>query len=299
MDRRIYDRYVMEVARYGSLKKAAEALGISQPALSSGLNGLENDVGIRIFNRRTIPVSFTPEGEMYFEYIQRIRTLTEDLQRRIRAKEEEADRRVIIGGPAIYVRSIVMDAVSRLRKVEPECRVTIRCASQLELIGMVGRGEVNCFISDGEELPEQFEKIRIRQENLCLCVPRESKINRGVGTQEGLPDYALLDGDNFIFLEEDHPLQRHIMRFMREYEIRPGSCITVNDITAAADLAIRGEGICLIPEDLLKGEPKRNARRVYELPDAYAQRDIYVAYDRELIIPHACGELIRLLSETE
>ena len=44
MDRRVYDNYVLQIVEHGTLSKAAAFLGISQPALSSGLTALENEL---------------------------------------------------------------------------------------------------------------------------------------------------------------------------------------------------------------------------------------------------------------
>ena len=71
MDRRVYDNYVIQIVEHGNLSKAAAYLGISQPALSSGLTALENELGFKIFNRRKVPITFTPEGELYFDYLKK------------------------------------------------------------------------------------------------------------------------------------------------------------------------------------------------------------------------------------
>ena len=78
MDRRVYDNYVIQIVEHGNLSKAAAHLGISQPALSSGLTALENELGFKIFNRRKVPITFTPEGELYFDYLKRMQVLADD-----------------------------------------------------------------------------------------------------------------------------------------------------------------------------------------------------------------------------
>lgn len=59
MYRKVFDQYVMNVVEFGSLTKAASFLNISQPALSMGLNSLEKEIGIKIFDRRAVPVKLT------------------------------------------------------------------------------------------------------------------------------------------------------------------------------------------------------------------------------------------------
>ena len=164
MDKRAYDKYIIKIAEQGSLTKAAACLGISQPALSSGLTNLENELGFKIFHRRSVPISFTSEGELYFQYIKRLQVLDDDFQRRIDECLQRAEEKVCIGGPVAYMESLVTDAIVKLRSANPTYRVSLKCSPLAELIEMAGKGEIDCFVSTCEELPARFEKKLMKQE---------------------------------------------------------------------------------------------------------------------------------------
>lgn len=61
-------KYAVEVARLGSLNKAAETLMIAQPNLSRSIKELEADLGITIFQRTTKGMILTPDGEEFMDY---------------------------------------------------------------------------------------------------------------------------------------------------------------------------------------------------------------------------------------
>lgn len=65
-------KYAVEVARLGSLNKAAETLLIAQPNISRSIKELEADLGITIFNRSAKGMVLTPEGEEFISYAQSI-----------------------------------------------------------------------------------------------------------------------------------------------------------------------------------------------------------------------------------
>ena len=60
-------KYAVEVARLGSLNKAAEALMVAQPNISRSIKELEADVGITIFQRSAKGMVLTPDGEEFME----------------------------------------------------------------------------------------------------------------------------------------------------------------------------------------------------------------------------------------
>lgn len=65
-------RYVIEVAKTGSMNVAAKQLFVSQPSLSMAIRELENDVHISIFERTTKGVVITVEGEEFLGYARQI-----------------------------------------------------------------------------------------------------------------------------------------------------------------------------------------------------------------------------------
>ena len=68
----LHIKYAVEVARLGSLNKAAETLLIAQPNISRSIKELEADLGIAIFSRSAKGMVLTPEGEEFIGYAQSI-----------------------------------------------------------------------------------------------------------------------------------------------------------------------------------------------------------------------------------
>ena len=62
----LHMRYAVEVARLGSLSKAAETLMTAQPNISRSIKELEGDLGITIFSRSAKGMVPTAEGEDFF-----------------------------------------------------------------------------------------------------------------------------------------------------------------------------------------------------------------------------------------
>lgn len=68
----LHMKYAVEVARAGSINKAAETLIIAQPNLSRAIKELESDLGITIFDRSAKGMVTTPEGEQFLQYAENI-----------------------------------------------------------------------------------------------------------------------------------------------------------------------------------------------------------------------------------
>lgn len=68
----LHMKYAVEVARLGSLNKAADTLLIAQPNISRSIKELEADLGITIFSRSAKGMVLTPDGEEFIAYAQGI-----------------------------------------------------------------------------------------------------------------------------------------------------------------------------------------------------------------------------------
>ena len=77
----LHMKYAVEVARLGSLNKAAETLLIAQPNISRSIKELEASLGISIFHRSAKGMVLTPEGEEFIRYANSILKQIDEVKR--------------------------------------------------------------------------------------------------------------------------------------------------------------------------------------------------------------------------
>ena len=80
----LHMKYAVEVAKLGSINKAAETLLIAQPNISRSIKELEADLGVTIFNRSAKGMELTPEGEEFIGYAENILKQIDDVERHYR-----------------------------------------------------------------------------------------------------------------------------------------------------------------------------------------------------------------------
>lgn len=298
------NQFILVTYQSGALTKAAQVLGVSQPALSMRISKVEEKLGFAIFNRKVTPIELTKEGSLYLEYLKQQEILIRDYTRRLEELEDSENRQLAIGGPAVYMETIIADNIAKLHKRYPKCNVQIKNASLPELIHQANEGLIDCFISTSDDLPENFETVKVKKERLYLCIPADWEVNEQIKEYQILPgsggecfDYHKLDGMDFISMEESQPLQKELRRFFKNYRIQPHNSVQVNQVTTGIKLASLGEGIFLACEDAISNCRNSEKIAVYPLPDDFSGRQIYVAYHKSHYLSKACQELIGFLQE--
>ena len=96
-------KYAVEVAKTGSINKAAEVLLVAQPNLSRSIKSLEADLGITIFDRSAKGMMLTPEGERFIGYARNILSQIDQVEELYRSDIRRTQRFSISGPRASYI----------------------------------------------------------------------------------------------------------------------------------------------------------------------------------------------------
>ena len=102
-------RYAVEVARLGSLNKAAETLLIAQPNISRSIKELEADLGIQIFQRSAKGMVLTPDGEEFMDYARDILKRIEKFEQSYRDGSHKKRKFSISVPRACYISSALAE----------------------------------------------------------------------------------------------------------------------------------------------------------------------------------------------
>ncbi len=105
----LHVKYAVEVARLGSLNKAAEALMIAQPNISRSIKELEADLGIEIFKRSVKGMVLTPDGEEFIDYARDILHRIEKIEQAYRDGSHKKRKFSISVPRASYISSALTE----------------------------------------------------------------------------------------------------------------------------------------------------------------------------------------------
>lgn len=116
----LHMRYALEVARLGSLNKAAETLLVAQPNISRSIKELEADLGITIFQRTPSGMLLTAEGEEFIGYAKTILKEIDEVERIYRHGAPKKQRFSISVPRASYISEAFAEFSSKISDAPAE-----------------------------------------------------------------------------------------------------------------------------------------------------------------------------------
>jgi DNA-binding transcriptional LysR family regulator len=163
-------RFFVTIAELMNVSRAAEALNISQSALSRQLQALEEEIGLRLFDRVGKRLVLTAEGE---EMLPRAALLVEQadaLSMRADALARGRIGHLRIGSTPQSIAALIAPALKAFRVDHPFIDVTLLEGANRELINMVERGAVHVAIASPDD-PNAFGGATLFDAELLAYLP--------------------------------------------------------------------------------------------------------------------------------
>lgn len=163
------------MARYSGISKAVRHMpyGIQQPALSSQIIALEQDLGTKLFDRQ--PFRLTAEGVELYQFAQPFFDNIDRVAERIRKRRAPKIR---IAGSELILRDYLPHVISALRENHSKLRFGLKAGNQADIETWLTAGEVDLAIT-GVSGPRRrdFHYLSIAKLPLLLLVPASMDIN--------------------------------------------------------------------------------------------------------------------------
>ncbi|MFA5664754.1 MAG: LysR family transcriptional regulator [Burkholderiaceae bacterium] len=118
-------KYLAQVARLGSLSRAAAVLGLAQPALSRQLKRLEEEYGAPLLYRHGRGVALTPEGERFLEQLWPMTQQMDTMLERLRDRRGNLEDQVTLGLTPTVCKLLGLQVIQALHAQHPGLRLNI------------------------------------------------------------------------------------------------------------------------------------------------------------------------------
>ena len=223
-------RVFKEVAEVGNITAAAQALYISQSAVSQSIKQLERDLQTRLFARNSRGVTLTAEGQMLYEYVRSAMGLLETGEEKLSQTRELQMGQLTIGASDTVTSQFLLPYLDTFHKRHPAIHIQIVSGRSHKVLGLLRSGKVDIafaiFVA-GAEYPCDF---------------------RHVYTLEEIAAFPL------ILLERKASSRLYLERFFLQNGLKLNPEIELGARSLLVDLAAIGFGVAGVTEEFVRKE---------------------------------------------
>lgn len=165
-------RYFLTVVREQSITKAAEVLHITQPTLSRQLAQLEDDIGVRLFDRGSRKISLTDEGMLLRRRAEEILQLVDKTEKELIEQDEQIEGRITVGCGEIASVQLLPDLFESFHKKYPLVSFDIYTATADNVKEQMDRGLVDIGLLLEPIDIEKYDFFRLDMKEQWVVVMR-------------------------------------------------------------------------------------------------------------------------------
>lgn len=284
--------YIEAVTRLGSLRRAAEALHLSQPALSETVRNLERELGVEILDRKRSGAKISDEGRELLPHIIGVLDAVDKL-RSAADQQHHISRTVRLGTVNAATVPLMVPAVRAFRDSHPATQVEVITAQQAEIHrglmdGGLDLGLVNYL--RGDDLPPDLHTTELLRGRPVVCVRPDSPL-------AALSEVSVSDllAEPLIVMRAGYVMHRFVHRLLAGRT--PSFSYSTDGAEMGKLMVAEGLGATVLPDYSVLGDPLERAGAITCRPlqgDATEVRMV-VQRRRAGAVPKAARDLHALL----
>ncbi|MBD8031580.1 MULTISPECIES: LysR family transcriptional regulator [Solibacillus] len=231
------------LAEEKNMRKAAERLFLTQPALSQRLQSIEKEWGAQLFIRSQKGLTPTPAGELVIQYSSEMIIKREDIFETIQALNSKVHGTLKIACASIvgqnWLPKVLKDYVTKY----PDTKISLMTGWSSEIVKALYDGEAHIGIVRGQS-EWKGKKIHLFRDTMYL-VDKEIKDMEDIITSDR--PFIQFKSDSNYYQEIQQWWQRH-------FNYNPKHQIIVDQIETCKQMALNGIGYAILPSITLNGE---------------------------------------------
>jgi len=242
-------QYAVLLSQIRNFSQVAEKLNITQPALSKQILNLEKELGIKLFDRNTIPLTLTPAGEYFIRHAQNLLYREDQLLRSMEQFRSGEVGNLVIGISPFRSLYLMPDFIKKMNQKFPGVKICLREPGSDILRKEVVEGKYDFAIINLPVDESVLDVIPLERDVLALAVPNHllEKLPDGAKNREVPIDLKDCDKLPFIVVTPSQEMRRLFDKLCNRAEMEPNIVMEVVSLTTAWAMAQAGIGATLLP----------------------------------------------------
>jgi DNA-binding transcriptional LysR family regulator len=166
------------VARHLSFRKAAEHLFITQPAVTLQIKALEEDLGVRLFDRRGNQIFLTAQGSRLLRYAKRMEGLVAEAEQEIADGEGQLSGELSLGASTTIAQYVLPRLIGAFLLENPRVRLSLQSGNTELVVQLLLDGAIALGLIEGPARHREVRTEPFLEDEMVLIAPASAEMDR-------------------------------------------------------------------------------------------------------------------------
>lgn len=284
-------RYFLLVAEAGGFTRAAERGHVAQPALSSHIGRLEEELGVQLFERTTKGVELTRPGQVLSEHAYELFRCVQLAKDAARHASDEVQGEVALGLPCTVSMLLTLPLLTQMRSLWPQVALRLVEGHSGWLLEWLLAGRLDAAVLFETPASKGLHIFPLLEEDLFLVSPADT-----AGLCEDTTVTMREIGDLPLLLPaRGHGLRMAIERAATSADVELKVDVEMDALANIKKAVAGGLGHTILPHPAIEDELQRNEVRVRRIVDPPAVRTVVLAVRDERTLSKARDKVLETI----
>lgn len=285
-------KYFVTIAQEGQITRAAKLLNMEQPPLSRQLKLMEDELGVKLFDRNGKRLKLTDAGELLRQKAESLLFQFDESIKEVK-EQEEGVRGVLSIGSVVSCISLLPKRIELLRNEFPQLTFKILEGDHFYLGEQLEKRAIDLIVArlpfEAPTHPKQFTILPLPSDPFVAVIPSAwteyAEVERICMKQ--------LAEVPFLTLKTDQTTRMHeqVVNECKRHGFEPHMICECSSVAIIMSLIAGGIGATVFPKSVLSSFPT-DAVRMLEIEDADFQSDVGILWLKDRYLPKSALQFI-------
>jgi DNA-binding transcriptional LysR family regulator len=287
----------IEVVKTGNFSEVAKKLGISQPAVSFQIQKLEQDLGVRLIDRKQKKLTLTEPGKRILSFAQKVQDEYGSMLEDINQLREDVIGNLFISASTIPGDFILPPLLSEFKALHPSVQIQVIVSDSGQVIEDVENGTYDVGFCGVLPENKEMKAVKIAEDEIVLIVAAGHPFagRKSVSFME-------ITEEPFIAREETSGTQKSVTSLLSKAGFDISLCkpsLILGTTEAVVSAVESRSGIAFVSNFAIKKSLSLGMIQAVNVEGLTLKRDFYCIYHKERVVSRLLDEFISFITATK
>jgi LysR family transcriptional regulator, low CO2-responsive transcriptional regulator len=273
----------LEVARHTSFSKAAEKRFRTQPAISSQIRALEDEVGAKLFDRSGGKVSLTAAGKAFQKYVEETLEARRAMLTAIGDMERVPKGEIVVGANEATCLHVLPEVFAEFKKQYPEVNVGIQRAERGKILESIIDNSVDFGVVSSPVTDNRLTVVQIHRDELVVIAAPNHPLSKLQSKSAAVSDVVKFP----LLLPKLGRTRDAIEALFHERNLKPIISMELDSSELLKRFVAADVGVGFIARSNVLEDVKAGVLAAIPMSDALIKRDLALVFRKDKALSRA------------
>lgn len=278
-------------AREKSITRAAEALHVTQPAVTMQIKAFENQLKVKLFRKIGKELILTDVGKVLYGYAKRMFKIVDEMEYVLKSYGDLTKGTLTIGTTRSFARHLMPGLLSRFQQSFPNVRVFLKVGSSQEIADSTAAFKYDLGIIGRLPNLDKLKVVPYTKEEFCVVISPNHRF-----AAESTVSLTEIKNEPIIIRESGSGSRHAILSLLASHNVKPSVLVEAGSVEFIKEYIIKERGISFLYKPEIELEAKMGLLKPLDIQEGpiWVQTDI--VYAKRADLPPPAKAFLQIIS---